>query len=594
CRLETGRIGSRLEAADHLGAAAGGAVTSLALVPVLGTRATLYGFAILLVANASPAVVKLISHRQNVGWGLPRRSLRGLGYCLFGVGASIILCSNLLAGVGARLRPSLPQRSVRALAGESQVVPRSAAIAEAVSRISYFDLSDANDNLTGYIFSSQDLAPEVRGFGGKINLAVHVDDRDGKLIGFHIIRSNETPAYLELLNSWRDSLIGRDLFTSDLADVDAMSGATVSSEAIVAALQISARNFAEQVLGRSLGRAGEDKPRPASYLPDTHGAYLIAAFLLALIVTFKGGFRTRLLVLCFNLAAGGIWLNAQYSGEQIATALSWHAPSVALSGAFLFVVGIPLAVVIFGNVYCGYICPFGAAQELVGYILPKRFKPRLTVDTMREARFVKYIILTVLIAVFFTSRDRTTLAADPLISIFNLRSFGFAQGKLSIGDFHRAVTLIAGGALVASIFCTRFWCRYLCPAGALLSLLSGVAVLGRYMPAKKFGKCEFGLTPNDKMDCIYCDKCRYEQFSRPRLERKQVARAFLTCVAIVAISVSAVSADRFFKVIGTDLDAGIVSASGGQPRDVDLPRVRRLIDQKRLSDKEADYYKQVE
>ncbi|MHC4566168.1 MAG: spermine/spermidine synthase domain-containing protein, partial [Planctomycetota bacterium] len=38
CRLETGRIGSRLEAADHLGAAAGGAVTSLALVPVLGTR----------------------------------------------------------------------------------------------------------------------------------------------------------------------------------------------------------------------------------------------------------------------------------------------------------------------------------------------------------------------------------------------------------------------------------------------------------------------------------------------------------------------------------------------------------------------------
>ena len=114
------------------------------------------------------------------------------------------------------------------------------------------------------------------------------------------------------------------------------------------------------------------------------------------------------------------------------------------------------------------------------------------------------------------------------------------------------------------------------------------------MPAKKFGKCEFGLTTNDKMDCIYCDKCRYEQFSRPRIERKQVARAFLACVAIVAIFVCAVSADRFLEVIGTDLGAGITSASGGQPRDVDLQRVRRMIDQRRLSDKEADYYRQIE
>jgi hypothetical protein len=96
------------------------------------------------------------------------------------------------------------------------------------------------------------------------------------------------------------------------------------------------------------------------------------------------------------------------------------------------------------------------------------------------------------------------------------------------------------------------------------------------------------------MGCIYRDKCRYEQFSRKKLERKEIAGIFLACVAIVAIFVSAVSAERFSRVIGTDLDAGLVSASGGQPRDVDLQRVRRMIDQKKLSDKEADYYKQIE
>ncbi len=594
CRFETGRIGGRLETADHLGAAAGGAVTSLALVPVLGTVATLCGCAILLVASAVPVAVRLLKPGEVPSRDRSPLGLRGVGYWLFGLGASIVLCSNLLAGVGARIRPSLPPHSVRSLAGEANVEQKSAVLTGNAGRIDYFDVLDANDDLTGYIFSSEDLAPEIGGFGGRINLAVYVDDPDGRLIAFHITRSNETPAYLELLEPWRDSLIGRELFASGLADIDAVSGATVSSEAIVSALQISGRSFATQVLGRSIDLARADKPSAASHLLDTRGIYLIAAFGLALIVTFKGGFWTRLFMLSLSLAVGGIWLNAQYSGEQIVTALSWHAPSAALTGAFVLVVGIPLLVALFGNIYCGYVCPFGAAQELAGYIVPKRFKPRISVETMREARFAKYVILTVTIVVFFASRDRTTLAIDPLISIFNLRSFGLAQDKLSIVDFHNTVTLIAAGALVGSVFCTRFWCRYLCPAGAFLSLLSVVAILRRYMPVRKYGKCEFGLTDADRIDCIYCDKCRYEQSSRPRFERKEVAWAFLSCVAIAAILTSAVSAKRFCQVIGTDLDTAALSVSGGQPRDVDIERVRRMIDQKRLSDKEADFYKQIE
>jgi len=586
CGFETGRIGSKLEAADHLGAALGGMVTSLVLVPVLGTSAAMYGFAIFLAANAVPAAAKATRRQEAYMLDRSPLPLRGVGYCLFGAAASIILCSNLLARVDARLRPSLPLRSVRALANESQVVAKSAVVSGAAHRVPYFEVLDANDNLTGYIFSSQDLAPKVRGFGGKINLAVHVDDSEGRLIDFHIVRSNETPAYLELLESWCKSLIGRDLFASDLSDVDTVSGATISSEAILSGLGTSARRFATQVLGRAVERKDEQEPRWAKYLLDDRGTYLVAAFALALVVTFKGGFWTRLLVLILNLTAGGIWLNAQYSAEQIVTALSWHVPAIALTGAFLFVVGIPLFVVIFGNVYCGYVCPFGAAQELVGYVLPKRLKPKLSVETMREARFIKYIVLAMLVAVFFTTRDRTTLGADPLISIFNLR--------FSIGDFHKVVTLIAAGTIVGSVLCTRFWCRYLCPAGAFLSLLSSVALLRRFMPTKKFGKCEFGLTATDKMDCIYCDKCRHEQFSRPRFERKEVARVFLACVALAAVFVSAVTANRFLRAIGADLDTTSFSASGGQPRDVNLQRVRKMIDQKELSDKEADYYKQIE
>ncbi len=585
--FEAGRAGSTLETADHLGAAAGGLVVSLALVPVLGAEVTLFVFVVLILANTPPAVLKIFKPERMRFLRVTAPVFRGLGYCLFGVGVSAILCSNLLARAGESLALALPQRSVQALAGELRVEKQSAALAEDARKVDYFRVWDANNVLTGYIFSSQDFAPEVRGFGGRINLAVYVEDPNGRLIDFHVIRSNETPTYLELLRGWWDSLMGHPLFKPQpFADVHAVGGATVSSEAILSALQTSGRRFAEQILGRPVGPAAEQRPHRAKYLPDNPGTYLIAAFVLALIVTYIGGFWSRLAVLCLSLAVGGLWLNTQYSSEQIVTVLTGYAPAAALTGAFLFVVGIPLLVAIFGNVYCGYICPFGAAQEIIGYIVPAKWKPPIPTEPMRKARFVKYIVLLVLILVFFASRNRTTLVGDPLISVFSL--------PFAVQDLRSAVPLVMAAALLGSMFCARFWCRYLCPAGAFLSLLNKAAVLKRYLPAKKFGRCPFGLTGRDNMDCIQCDKCRFETFDRAATQGRTNARVFLTCVLIVAIFTSAVSVGRFFEVVPGGADAVAVSASGGQPRDLDLQRIRTLIREKRLSDKEADFYKKIE
>jgi len=585
--FETGHAGSKLETADHIGAAAGGAVTSLALVPVLGAQMALLVSVMLILANLPPAALRLFKPDKILSSDITTLRFRSLGYVLFGIGASVVLCSNLLTYAGARLRPSLPQSSVRALAGEFRTEKQSAALRDGSGKIDYFRAFDANDQPAGYIFSSEDLAPEIRGFGGKINLAVYVDDPNGRLIGFHMIRSNETPAYLELLSKWNDTLIGRNLFrTEPFVDIQAVTGATVSSEAIVLALQASGQRFAAEVLGRPVEPLAEQRAHRAKYLPDTHAIYLIAAFALALIVTYLGGFWSRLVVLCLSLSIGGIWLNAQYSSEQIVTILSWNTPAIAVTGAFLFIIGIPLLVVIFGNLYCGYICPFGAAQELIGYVLPGRFKPPISNEPMRKARFVKYVILLIVVIVFFASRDRTTLAADPLISIFGLR--------LTTYDFRSALLFVVAAALIGSLFWPRFWCRYLCPAGAFLSLLNHVAILKRYLPAKKFGRCQFGLTGKDNTDCIQCDKCRFEKFDRAATKRRESVRAFAACVLIVALFISVVSAGRFMEVVPAGPDAGAVSASGGQPRDVDVQRVRTMIREKKLSDKEAEFYKQIE
>ena len=596
--FETGQVGSRLETADHIGAAAGGLLTGLALVPVLGANATLFVFIVLILANLPPmAVMAYKPAGRESGISDLGLRLRRLGYVLFGVAVSVILCSNLLAEAGAQLRPSLPQYAAQALAGQARLEQASKVLADSARKLDYFKVHDANNVPTGYVFSSEDMAPQVRGFGGQINLGVYVDP-NGTLIDFHIISSNETPTYLDLLRepdagniSWLDRLKGQDLFQSQpFAGIDAVTGATVSSEAILSALQTSGHRFATQVLGRQV------EPTPAERILQTgyplDATYLIGVLLLSLIVIYRGGFWSRLAVLTLNLILGGIWLNVQFSTEQIATALSFRTPAVALSGVFFLVVGVPLIVILFGNIYCGYICPFGAAQELLGHIIPQRLKPSMTREKMRLPRFAKYVILFILVLVFFLSRSRSTLAADPLISVFS-------------PHFWRAfLVVVVGIALVGSVFYTRFWCRYLCPAGAFLSLLNKVAILKRYLPAKRFGFCEFGLTPKDQLDCIYCDRCRYQPKVLPKEEvlprpdyalAALLSRYFVVGVLAVGTLVSVVSVRRFVEVVPTGMErqAAFVS-SAGQVRDVDLQRIRTMIEQKRLSDREAEFYKKIE
>jgi hypothetical protein len=204
--------------------------------------------------------------------------------------------------------------------------------------------------------------------------------------------------------------------------------------------------------------------------------------------------------------------------------------------------------------------------------------------------------------VFFLSRNRSTLTADPLISFFNM-PFRLAIG----GSMLVIVTIVLAG----SLFYTRFWCRYLCPAGAFLSLLNNITILKRYLPAKRFAKCEFGLTANDHNDCIYCDRCRYRRQKTEDRRQKIVtqyeikplgllSRYFVVVVITVMVFVSTVSISKLQQVFPAAISQPAVSpiklgvGSAGQPRDVDLQKVRTLMEQKGLSDREAEFYKKVE
>ena len=568
---------------------------------MLGTRAALLVFVVVMLANVPAALLALLKPHRLRFSETPGLIFRKLGYVLFGLATTVIICSNVLARSGARLMPSLPRQTSQALVGELSLQQISI-VPESIGReIHYFNVcrTDPNDTeLAGYVFSSADFAPAVRGFGGRINLAIYVDTALD-LVDFNVVRSNETPSYLKLLDDWIEGLRAHSLLKREpMSEIDTVSGATATSQAILLALHNSASTFARDILDFSAG-ANFQSVRPVDkYLPDAHAAYLVGAFVLALIVIYSGGFWTRLVVLTATCIVGGFILNAQYSTEQIATILSLHAPATGFSGAFLLAVGIPLLVAVFGNIYCGYICPFGATQELLSYIIPLRFKQPLSIEKMQKARFLKYAILLVLMAAFFTSRDRTTLSADTLTTVFGI--------QLSISDtqWQSLSSLILMTIIIGSVLYTRFWCRYLCPAGAFLSLFNKVAILRRFLPAKKFGRCEFGVTAKDQLDCIHCDRCRYQAvpLTRParlahtdNVKLGMLSRSLVLSALAVAVLVSAVSVDRLVEVLPAYEDYAASSiASGGQPRDVDLQRVEDLIRQRKLSDREAEFYRKVE
>jgi len=587
CNIDTISAAGRLEMADHIGAAAGAFLTGLAIVPVVGTRATLLVFILLMLVNVLLAALK---NRATAPLSPgPAVVTRPLGYVLFGLGVCIVLWSNLLARSARLLAPALPQPTVHALAAGLDFEQARAAVGPQAGQVDYFKLHDSDAKPAGYIFSTAQLAPEVRGFGGRFNLAVRTD-ASGKLVNFHIVKSNETPSYLKLLTDWHSLLNGRPLFEhGPFAGVAAVTGATVSCDAILQALQTSGQRFAAEVLGTGLAAA---KKTPA--MPDRRTMYLLGTCVLALVVSFYGGFWGRLAILVMTVVVGGIVLNTQYSTEQAMNLLSGQLPSFALSGVFLLAVGVPILVVIFGNYYCGYICPFGAVQELAGYILPQRFRPPIPKDTMHWARFIKYIVLFVLVCMFFAFRNHAALTSDPLIEAFS-------------GALPKLLLSTAGIALIGSVVFVRFWCRYLCPAGAFLALLNGVALLKRFMPAKKFGRCQFGVTGKTQLDCICCDKCRYEWKAQPTKKAPAVpkifspgrwpgflGRHFLVPVMLAAIFISAVSISSALETVSTEMALTAVAGSAGEIHDVDLEKIRTLIRQQRLSDHEAKYYKKVE
>lgn len=571
--IHVARTGANLETYDTLGGALGAFLTGLFLLPVLGAAGTVVLLAALIGVSALPLLLadRRIVHRGD--W--LDRSARPLGYTLAGVAVYVLVISKILSTVEAGQQRRSLEDMARTLTGvatlRKESAPRSGG-----SRRDYLVVSGEGECPLGYVLGSGAWAARVDGYGGPLQVLLYTDPQ-GVLLDYEMTRHAETPAYLRMVEKEKMGLLGRNLFDADpFAGVDAVSGATVTSLAVMRALETAGHGFAMEVLHKEFPASAGKAAVKAAQERDFIVLFLLTVA--ALVLHFRPSLWGRRIIVITSLVVGGIWLNLQFSMQQVTMLAGFQVGAAAWTGAFYLLVIVPVIVLLFGNVYCGYMCPFGALQELAGDILPGgRHLPDN--KTWRYGRMVKYIFLFLLVLAYAGVRDGSVLRGDVLITVFS----SFREGPVAA----LAVIVVA-----LSFISNRFWCRNLCPAGAFLALCNGAVLLRRWMPVHYPGYCHLGVTTTAEMDCIRCDRCVVRKTEEKPLFWPRGSRAFnllyILCVALVLIWACVLSVNAtltLFPETGSPATLG-----GGKPRDIQVEVFKRLIREDALSDHEADFY----
>ena len=485
--------GASLEMLDHWGGAAGALLSGWLLLPLLGTGLTLCVLAVLVGVNLVPVVVRARPGCLPPGADWFDRLVRPTGYTLLGVAASVLAASHIVAVVRAEREGQRVYEAARIMTGSDNLVSETAA-QEDGNTLRFWSVPDSADTDGGFVFSTESLAGSVSGYGGPVVMAVYVS-RDGTLGDLRIVQSRETPAYLESLRDWLKELPGHDLFQpAGLEGVDAVTGATITSDAILRSLQQAGPQFASAALGIEVEAAA---PAVRHQL-DRQFVCLLVLLGMAVVLRYFPQIWIRRGMLLLTLVLTGFVWNLQYCSQQVMGMLSLNLPGNWLSSSFLLVVVVPITVMLVGNVYCGYVCPFGALQELVGDLRPRKLDTDPRKSVWRYGRAVKYVLLALVVVLFGLTRDYGVLSADPLLTVFS-----------PLGD-HRALWL-ASGLVACSFFFRRFWCRNLCPAGAFLALLGGARILRRLTPRTGPARCDLGVRVAGELDCLFCERCKHAQ-----------------------------------------------------------------------------------
>ncbi|MCK4313866.1 4Fe-4S binding protein [Candidatus Bathyarchaeota archaeon] len=166
-----------------------------------------------------------------------------------------------------------------------------------------------------------------------------------------------------------------------------------------------------------------------------------------------------------------------------------------------------------GKAFCGWACPFGALHDLLSYLRgDKSFE-------VRRFWFVKFIVLFVVLGAAWYAMDTVFCKFCPSGSLFGAIFFRLRYPQSLTFNLPFAIHMFTLAlTIVLALLISRFWCRYLCPLGAIAGAFNKVSIVNISLDEKKCKKCfvcleacGMGITKlkdiGSSTDCILCGRC---------------------------------------------------------------------------------------
>lgn len=228
----------------------------------------------------------------------------------------------------------------------------------------------------------------------------------------------------------------------------------------------------------------------------------------------------------YSLVFGGTFLQKIFSGTMI-------------------LLGITLVLaLIFRRSFCGLICPFGALQEFFGIIGKKIFRKRFIVPSIidKPLRYLKYVVLVVTLYFAWKTAGLWVDPYDPWAAYGHM-SAGFE----SLTTEYLIGTITLAVVLLGSILYDRFFCKYLCPMGAVYGIISKISpsrIVRNEDTCINCGLCSKSCPMNIDVakihkvttaECISCQSCVLSCPVKGALEYKTGKKTLKTLVVIILV-----------------------------------------------------------
>jgi polyferredoxin len=237
-----------------------------------------------------------------------------------------------------------------------------------------------------------------------------------------------------------------------------------------------------------------------------------------------------------------------------------------------------LATLVFGRVFCSYMCPLGALQEwtrALGRKIGIRKDFELPEKADRYARYLKYIILILIAYYSYRVGDLFFRNYDPYNALMH---FG--------NEYEEKVAAysILGLIVISALFSKNWWCRYLCPMGAFLAIIKKISpfrIHRNSLTCVSCGLCNSscpanidvkGLQVIGSADCISCLNCVSdcpESSLSATVFRREVNKRTFT-LAVAAAFFLPISAVMLTPVWQTKAPSNIINSQGA----VDVGNIR--------------------